>query len=293
METRTLTVVMRDGRDLRVLSAGDESARPVLVHGGTPNSRLLAPSWLEDADRRGIRLISYDRPGYGGSTPQPGRTVADCASDVQAIAGALGIERLAVWGYSGGGPHALACAALLPDLVSAVATLASVAPYGAPGLDYFTGMGQDNVDGFTLYLEDPVAARIKGAEDREEALRVTPETMLESWATLLSPADAAVLNGDLAAYFVACMQDGLAPSDEGWWEDGVAEIAPWGFALDSIEVPVQLWHGTEDRFVPFQHGQWLAGQIPGVEAHLTDTDGHLTLLVEQVPKVHEWLLRHS
>jgi len=186
METRTVTIATPDGRDLRVLSGGDESGRPVLVHGGTPNSRLLADGWLEDAERRGILLISYDRPGYGGSTPQPGRSVADCAVDVEAIARALGIERLAVWGYSGGGPHALACAALLPDLVTAVVTLASVAPYGAPGLDYFTGMGQDNVDGFTLFLKDPAAARKKGAQDREDALKVTAETMLESWAPPIS-----------------------------------------------------------------------------------------------------------
>jgi pimeloyl-ACP methyl ester carboxylesterase len=172
-------------------------------------------------------------------------------------------------------------------------TLASVAPYGAPGLDYFTGMGQDNVDGFTLFLKDPAAARKKGAQDREDALKVTAETMLESWASLLSPADAAVLTGGFASYLVECLQDGLAPGDQGWWDDGVAEIAPWGFALDSIAVPVQLWHGTQDRFVPFQHGQWLAQQIPGVEAHLTDVDGHLTLLVERVPEVHDWLLQHS
>src|SRR5208283_3158948 len=134
---------------------------------------LLAGAWLRDAESRGIRLISYDRPGYGGSTAQPGRNVADCASDVRAIAGALGIDRMAVWGYSGGGPHALACAALLPDLVSAVATFASLAPYDAPGLDYFTGMGQDNIDDVKLYLEDPQAARIKSAKDREQILQVT------------------------------------------------------------------------------------------------------------------------
>jgi pimeloyl-ACP methyl ester carboxylesterase len=265
----------------------------VLVHGGTPNSRLLSDSWLRDAESRETRLISYDRPGYGGSTPQPGRSVADCAADVRAIAGALGIDRLAIWGYSGGGPHTLACAALLPDLVNAVATLASVAPYDAPGLDWFRGMGQDNVEGFKLYLEDPVAARTKSAEDRDEILKVTPETLAEAWSTLVSPADAAVLSGELASFLVAHLQEGLAPGDQGWWDDGVAEVAPWGFALETIDVPVQLWHGAQDMFVPLQHGHWLAEHIPGVEAHFSDSDGHLTLLVDRVPEVHAWLLEHS
>jgi pimeloyl-ACP methyl ester carboxylesterase len=124
-----------DGRQLQVLERGDGEGRPVLAHNGTPNSRLLFERDVDRAQRQGIHLISYVRPGYGGSGPQPGRTVADCAEDVRAIAAALQIERIAVWGISGGGPHALACAALLPDLVPAVAVLAACAPWDAPGLD--------------------------------------------------------------------------------------------------------------------------------------------------------------
>ena len=110
---------------------------------------------------------------------------------------------------------------------------------------------------------------------------------------LLSSADAAVLSGELAAFFVNHMKEGLAPGDQGWWDDGVAEVGPWGFALETIAIPVLLWHGAQDMFVPIQHGRWLAEQIPGVEAHLTDSDGHLTLLVERVPEVHQWLLAYS
>ncbi|MGH8940054.1 MAG: alpha/beta fold hydrolase, partial [Actinomycetes bacterium] len=200
VETRTTTVSAADGRVLCVESAGNPAGRPVLVHGGTPNSRHLANPWLEDAAKCGIHLVSYDRPGYGGSTPQPGRSVADCANDVRTIADAYGIDRLAVWGYSGGGPHALACAALLPDLVSAVASLASLAPYGAPGLDYFTGMGQDNVDDIQLLLNDPAAAREKSLQDRDEVLAREPETLFGTWASLLSPEDAAALTYDFASY---------------------------------------------------------------------------------------------
>jgi pimeloyl-ACP methyl ester carboxylesterase len=132
-------------------------------------------------------------------------------NDVRAIAGALGIERLAVWGYSGGGPHALACAALLPDLVSAVATFASVAPFDAPGLDYFTGMGEANADDIRLLLEDPEAARAKNAKDRDAILQVTPEALVEAWASLVSPADAAVLTEDLALFVVTCISRTVSP----------------------------------------------------------------------------------
>jgi pimeloyl-ACP methyl ester carboxylesterase len=140
------TVQTPDGRTLAIEEAGDPNGRPVLVHLGTPNSRHLYQPNTIDAAVRGLRLISYDRPGYGGSDPQPGRSVADCAADVRAICAELGIERLAMWGISGGGPHVLACAALLPDLVTAAASLASLAPLDAEGLDWFDGMGELNVE---------------------------------------------------------------------------------------------------------------------------------------------------
>jgi pimeloyl-ACP methyl ester carboxylesterase len=154
-------------------------------------------------------------------------------------------------------------------------------------------MGQDNIDDVKLYLEDPQAARIKSAKDREQILQVTPDALVGAWATLLSPADAAVLTGELASFMVTSLKEGLAPGDQGWWDDGVAHFAPWGFTFDAIQVPVQVWHGAQDKFVPFQHGQWLSEHIPGVDAHLTDTDGHLTLLVDRVPEVHAWLLQHK
>ena len=184
-----------DGRTLAIEEDGDPNGRPVLVHGGTPNSRHLYPPTAIDAAARGLRLISYDRPGYGGSTPQPGRTVADCVADVRAICAELGIERLAMWGISGGGPHVLACAALLPDLVTAVVSLASPAPLDAEGLDWFAGMGQLNADDVRLYLRDPEAARAKMESDREASLAASAADLAAILQTLLSPADAAVLNG--------------------------------------------------------------------------------------------------
>lgn len=279
-----------DGRVLQVLERGDPNGKPVLVHNGTPNSRLMYDPDVRLAERQGIRMISYDRPGYGGSTVQPGRSVADCAEDVRAIAAALGIDQLAVWGISGGGPHALACAALLHDLVPAVGVLASIAPWGADGLDYFAGMGELNADDMRLFLADPAAARAKCEQDRLEFLEGSADDLHEHLKTLLSPADAAVLTGELAQYLVDCARSGLAPGADGWWGDDVAFKSPWGFELGAIRTPVLLYHGRQDRFVPFGHGEWLARQIPGVQAELTDEDGHLTLTAHHLDQVHAWLL---
>jgi pimeloyl-ACP methyl ester carboxylesterase len=289
MEHRIKTA---DGRTLAVQEAGDPDGKPVLAHNGSPNSRQIYPPIAADAAARGIRLISYDRPGYGESDPQPGRTVSSCADDVRTICAELGISRLATWGVSGGGPHVLACAALLPDLVAAAASLASLAPYPAEGLDWFAGMGQENVDDFKLGLSDPDAVRVKSEEDRAGLLAATAKDLDQQFATLLSPPDAAVMTGELAEYLSFCARDGLAPGAQGWYDDGVAFCRPWGFFFADISVPVLVMHGREDRFVPFGHGEWLAARIPGAQARLLDHDGHLTLTECRIGEVHQWLATH-
>jgi pimeloyl-ACP methyl ester carboxylesterase len=287
------TVQSPDGRTLAVEETGDPAGWPVLIHNGTPNSRLIYAPIVADAKARGLRLISYDRPGYGGSSPHPGRTVADCAADVRAICATLGIDRLVTWGISGGGPHVLACAALLPDLVVAAASLASLAPLGAQGLDWFAGMGEDNVEDVKVLMKDPVAARGKAETDRQEILMLSAPEFAEGMKSLLTPVDAAALTGDLADYLVLASRTGLAPGSEGWWEDGCAlNGGDWGFDLASISVPVLLMHGHHDRFVPFSHGEWLATQIPGVEFRPLEEDGHLTLLRSRIGEVHAWLAGH-
>jgi len=281
-----------NGRRLAVTDSGVPDGIPVIVHNGTPNSRLQYAPDVANARERGIRFITYDRPGYGESSPNPGRTVADCVEDVRAICSALNIDRVLTWGISGGGPHVLACAALLGDLVPAAAALASVAPWGADGLDYYAGMGELNVEDMQLFFSDRVAARAKAEKDRDEMLGATPEQTLEILKTLVSPADAAVFTPQLAEYFVRSAAAGLAPGAEGWWEDSVAHLGPWGFELSDIAMPVLLMHGRKDRFVPFGHGAWLAAHIPGVEARLTEDDGHLTLTTLHLGEVHDWLLQH-
>jgi pimeloyl-ACP methyl ester carboxylesterase len=287
------TVTAPDGRTLAVEEAGDPAGRPVLVHHGTPNSRHIFAPVAADAAARGLRLIAYDRPGYGGSTPQPSRAVADCAADVRAICAGLGISRLAMWGISGGGPHLLACAALLPGLVTAAASLASLAPSDADGLDWFDGMGQDNADDFKLHQTDSEAARAKLETEREETMAASGEDLAGLLKTLLTPVDAAALTGEFAEYLAWTGREGLAPGSQGWWDDGEAFGRPWGFELSAIEVPVLLMHGRQDQFVPFGHGRWLAERIPGVEARLLDDDGHLTLLTDRIGEVHAWLAERS
>jgi pimeloyl-ACP methyl ester carboxylesterase len=296
MTNETTMITTGDGRRLCVQSAGAADGRPIVVHHGTPGSRHLSDDWVAAAAADGVRLISYDRPGYGGSTPQPGRTVADCASDVRAIAAEFGYGLVAVWGWSGGGPHALACAALLPDLVCAVASLGSIAPYGPPDLDYFDGMGQENVDDIKLQLADPATAHRNLVSDRDGVLSMTEDQVgglgadsQQGFASLVSPEDAAAMRAGLGAWWLRSMQIGLEPGDDGWWDDGVAHFGDWGFDASAIGVPVQLWHGRHDRFVPFQHGEWLARHIPGVNAHITDEDGHMTLFFK-LRAIHAWLL---
>jgi pimeloyl-ACP methyl ester carboxylesterase len=285
----TTPIRLVDGRQLRLEVAGDVSGRPIAVHNGTPNSRLLYGPAVEDARAKGAYLVSWDRPGYGGSSPQPGRTVADVAADMRAVADALGVDRLVTWGISGGGPHALACAALLPDLVAGAAVLGSLAPLDAEGLDYFDRMGQGNVDDIQLYLSDPEAARAKCREDWGEFRCATPDQLAEGMAAQVSPVDREALTGELADWLVSYMRDGLSPGDQGWWDDGVAHCQPWGFDLASVRVPTKVWHGHQDRFVPVGHGRWLAEHVAGAEHDIAEADGHLTLL-QRIGDVHTWLL---
>jgi pimeloyl-ACP methyl ester carboxylesterase len=286
------TVHTSDGRLLAVEDRGNPAGWPVLVHHGSPSSRRqgLYGSFVRDAAERGLRLIGYDRPGYGESSPQPGRTVADCAADVRAICAELGIDRMATWGISGGASHALACAALLPDLVTAAASLASPAPLNAAGLDYFAGMGQGNADDILLFLTNEAAARKKLDKAREEILAVPLDNAAGRTDSMLTPADAAAMLGELYEFMLSCTQDALAPGSQGWWDDNCM-FRPWGFDLADIAVPVLLLYGRQDMSVPPGHGEWLAAHIPGVEARLLDDDGHLTI-PSHVPEVHAWLSEH-
>jgi pimeloyl-ACP methyl ester carboxylesterase len=281
-----------DGRVLNVGEGGDRRGKPVFALHGTPGSLMLYESHVSDASKRGIRLISYDRSGYGGSSPHPGRRVADAAKDVEAIADSLRLERFAVWGISGGGPHALACAALLRDRVVAAASLASPAPYPSRGLDWLSGMGEDNVSEFKAAMAGPEQlSRFLGPQ-RAQLLKATPEEIAELWESLLPPVDKAVLAGKLGPFLVSNLKKGLRPGYEGQKDDDLAFVSGWGFRPSDVSVPLLLWQGKHDKMVPFAHGMWLAEHIREADARLSSDDGHLTLFERHVPETHAWLLKH-
>jgi pimeloyl-ACP methyl ester carboxylesterase len=283
------TVTLPDGRILELHEAGDPAGLPVIVHHGSPGSGVLYDRWESD----GVRLIGFDRAGYGGSTRKAGRDVAAAAADVEALADVLELERFATWGSSGGGPHALACAALCGGRLTAAASLAGVAPWGAEGLDWFAGMGEDNVKEFDLVLAGEEALRPSIERDGAELLGTTPDTLREAFDSLLGDADRAAATGSLAEWLHADMTHAIADSVDGWIDDNLAFAAPWGFDLASIARPVLIVQGGDDRFVPGSHGEWLAAHVPGREAWLEDAHGHLTLLEDLVPDVHAWLLAQS
>ncbi len=286
------TFLTKSGRKICVYEAGDPNGIPVLMQNGTPSSRILNPIWVKDARKQGIRLIGYDRPGYGSSTSHFGRSVADAVEDVKLIANALNLQKIAVWGHSGGGPHALACAALLPDSVFAVAVVASLAPFNADGLQWLEGMGDGNIAEF--------GAALKGKDALEEFLeRESPgflatdkEKLIQAVRSLLTPVDAQTLKGEFAIGLINTIQEGIKQKRDGWRDDDLAFIKNWGFDLAQIKIPVMLLHGKEDLFVPYQHGEWLAKHIPNVYAQILPEDGHLSLVVNRIAEIHSWILSH-
>jgi pimeloyl-ACP methyl ester carboxylesterase len=287
------TVATRDERTLEVHEEGDPAGLPVIVHHGTPMAGIAYEPHAELAREQGIRLIGYDRPGYGPSTRAKDRRVADCVSDVADIADALELDRFATWGISGGGPHALACAALCDERLTATASLAAVAPYGADGLDWLDGMGEDNHIEIGKALEGEEALRGYLEAVARDVKEADPEDLAQLMASLLGPEDRSVLTGRFARYMIDCEHHGLAMGVDGWIDDDFAFMHPWGFDVSTIATPVLLLHGEDDRFVPVSHGRWLAQRIPAVDARIDAADGHLTLLERRMREVNEWLLSHS
>lgn len=289
MKVGTTVVRGADGRELAVAVADFPDGFPLLVHSGSPGSRRLYGSQVEAAAATGFRLVGYDRPGYGQSPPRPGRTIADGAVDAVTIADALGFERLATWGFSGGGPFALASAALLPDRVVAACVLSSLAPYGALGLDWADAWPQEHQDEVALFFTDRPLAR---DHFRIEALEMfgplsDPDRWMSRWGDRAGTDDAHSL--PLAEHLAAVFEDSAAQDDQGWWDDWVADLTPWGFDLADIHCPVQLWHGERDAAVPVTHGRWLAEHIPGVDTHILPDDDHSTIETDHQRDALHWL----
>jgi pimeloyl-ACP methyl ester carboxylesterase len=288
----TIFVESADGRKLAVKVSGNPTGHPVVMLHGTPGSRVGPFPKSRVLYELGVRLVSFDRPGYGRSDRLDSRRVADVVPDVMAIADRLELPRFAVMGRSGGGPHALACAALLPDWVTRAGVLVSLAPWAAEGLDWFAGMADSNVRSYTVAASNPelLTTRLVQAAAR---IKADPASHVTALAPEMPPADRRVVSDvgirtQLARNFAEALRD----SADGWIDDALAFCAPWGFNLSDIKAPVLLWHGQNDVFSPVAHARWLADQIPHAIMSIRPGTAHFAAL-EVMPDVLSWLIRPS
>jgi pimeloyl-ACP methyl ester carboxylesterase len=251
---------------------------PVFWFHGTPNIGEPPAPLIPAAAQRGIRWISYDRPGYGGSTPRPGRDIAAAASDVSAIAAALSIGRFAVIGHSGGGPHALACGALLPEHTVAVVCLSGPAPIQADGLDWLAGMWHTG------------AARLNAAAAGRAAFEDYLSTAEFDWEEF-TPEDRAALEGDWS-WLGGVAERAVQGGPEGMIEDELAGASSWGFEPADVRAPVLFVYGGRDRMVPSSHGRWLARRVRSSELWVQPDDGHITVL-RSAEAALDWLVARA
>jgi pimeloyl-ACP methyl ester carboxylesterase len=265
-----------DGRRLAIRVSGQEADPLLVFHHGTPGAFLPSRALERAAHRHGLRLLTTSRPGYGGSDRRPGRSVTDVVADTAAALAAIGAKTCLVAGWSGGGPHALACAARL-DGVAAALVIAGIAPYPADGLDWMAGMGADNVDEFGAALEGEPQLRAFLDETRPKLEAATVTDIVSSLASLLPAVDRAVVTDEFGEDLVAGFHEALRTGIDGWLDDDLAFTRPWGFGLEEISIPVMLWQGDADLMVPLAHGQWLSSRVPGVTAHLEPGEGHLSV----------------
>ena len=284
-------VQMTDGRVLDAWIDPDDSGVPLVFHLGCPASGLPFAAHVAAARERGLRWISWSRPGYGTSTRFQGRLVSDVAADARDVLDQLGVDKAYVAGWSGGGPHALACAAMMPDRSLAVSIIASTAPYPAEGLDYLAGMGAENVEGFKASFTGPEADAAILEKDWPQMRGMTAASVAESFGDLIDDVDRASLTGEFAEWVVANAHEALRDSYLGWLDDDQAVVRPWGFELDWLDVPVHIWQGAHDRMVPFAHGEWLAAHVRGACPHLLPDEGHLSVAVGSFGAILDEMMR--
>ncbi len=286
-----MTIIdLPDGRFLDVDVSGPEDGFPLVFHHGTPGSVRQFRAIQRAAHDRGLRLVTYSRPGYGASTRQSGRRIVDAAADVTAVLAHLGARRCIVAGWSGGGPHALATGARLREQVAGILVIAGIAPYDAEDLDFLDGMGEQNIIEFGLAIEGEQAIRPSHEADAVGLRDTDAAGLIEGLATLLPDVDRAVLTAEFGEDMAANFAEALRTGVDGWVDDDLAFAAPWGFTLAEIAVPTFVWQGSEDLMVPFAHGQWLAAHVPGATAHLERGEGHLSIALGAIDQMLAELL---
>ncbi len=279
-------------RSLDVLIGGAPEGPALILHHGTPSDATKWGDWDETARAHGLRLVAISRPGYAMSTRRRGRRVADAADDVARVLERYGAPWFVTAGWSGGGPHALATAALLGERCRAAATLAGVGPYGVAGLDFLAGMGPENHAEFGAALRGETALRAWLEEHATDYPRVTGPDIIGALGGLIPQVDKDALVGGIADAFAATTRRALAGGFDGWIDDDLAFTEPWGFALASIDVPVTVWQGDLDLMVPASHGAWLASAIPGAVARAAPGHGHISLVTTFRDAIVEDLLRN-
>lgn len=279
-----------DGRLLTVETfsvPGDKDLHDVFLLHGTPGGRTGPVPRGIVLYRLGVRLISYDRPGYNGSHRKKGRTVADAAEDVAAVADSLGIERFSVVGRSGGGPHALACAALLGNRVDCAAAISTLAPCDAEGLDWYKDMADSNVQAYREATE----VLAENMDQKASRVRRDPESLLNFLEPELDGNDITVIgNSGLRRIIAETHAEAIRETAQGWIDDVIAFRTAWGFEPASIKVPVLLWHGRQDRFSPPAHTRWLAQRIEYCSLAEQEDAAHFKA-VEVLPEILKWVVK--
>jgi pimeloyl-ACP methyl ester carboxylesterase len=269
-------VQLPDDRLLDMRVSGPPDGLPLVFHHGTPGAATPIRALERAAHARGLRLVTTSRPGYGRSTRQPDRTVVDVVDDTDAVLAALSAERCLTMGWSGGGPHSLACGARLAG-AAAVLVVAGIAPYEADGLDWMAGMGEDNVVEFSAAVQGEDRLRPYLAQQGDLLRNIRAADLVASMESLLPDADRAALTGEFGEDVAAGFREAMRAGVDGWLDDDLAFAKPWGFSLAEISVPTMIWQGDADLMVPFAHGQWLASRVPNASAHLEAGEGHLSV----------------
>jgi pimeloyl-ACP methyl ester carboxylesterase len=277
-----------DGRQVHYETSGPVAAgqTALVFHHGQPGSAGLWDGMTEAAAAHGMSVIALSRPGYGYSDRRAGRSVADVVGDVTAVIDHLGVERFVTAGWSGGGPHALACGALMAPRCAAVATIAGVAPYfGVDDLDFTAGMGPENVDEFEgLIAGDPSVEPLVNLI-MSELRSIQADQLVDAFGGLVSQPDKDVLVGPFAEFVAGWMRLAAASGHFGYWDDGQAFVSDWGFDWAAMSVPVRVWRAGQDLMVPPSHGEWLASHVTGAKGVLFADEGHISLFSRHIGEI--------